>query len=121
MVLAVIYTCIFFDLDPPKSFALRQAASAVAQQLGNVVESHVKSSGGSGFLSTIVENFRHHEDTLDTLSEYGSQMIKKLLENGLGASEITWSHILPTASAMVPNQAQVVSFVSVIQSSSNIF
>lgn len=109
MVMAIIYTCIFFDLDLAKSFALRQAASTVAQQLGNVVESHVKSVGGSGFLSSIVENFRHNEDNM---SEYGSQMIKKLRDNGLGASEVTWSHILPTASAMVPNQAQVVSSAS---------
>jgi linoleate 10R-lipoxygenase len=106
MVLAIIFTCIFFDLDPAKSFQLRQAARTVAQQLGGVVESHVKSVGSSGFLSSIVDNFRHHEDTL---SGYGSHMIRRLLDNGLGASEVTWSHILPTASAMVPNQSQVVS------------
>lgn len=34
-------------------------------------------------------------------------MISRLLETGLGPSEITYSQILPTAVAMVPSQAQV--------------
>jgi linoleate 10R-lipoxygenase len=41
------------------------------------------------------------------LVEYGTPMIQRLLETGLGPSEITFSQILPTAVAMVPNQAQV--------------
>jgi linoleate 10R-lipoxygenase len=34
-------------------------------------------------------------------------MIQRLLETGMGPSEVTFSQILPTAVAMVPNQAQV--------------
>ena len=34
MVMAVIFIIIFFDLDPAKSFPLRQAGRAVTEQLG---------------------------------------------------------------------------------------
>ena len=107
MALAAIFSSIFFDVDPTKTFSLRQAARTVAQQLGNIVESHVKSVGSSGFLSSIVNTFRHHEEGL---SNYGVQMIRGLLDNDLGVSEVTWSHILPTICALVPNLSEVVSF-----------
>jgi hypothetical protein len=43
----------------------------------------------------------------DPLSSYGINMAKGLKKAGLSAHDITWSQILPTAGAMVPNQAQV--------------
>ena len=45
----------------------------------------------------------------DPLAEYGVDLVKKLHDGGLDVSEITWLQILPTAGAMVANQAQVVS------------
>lgn len=104
MALAAIFTSIYFDLDPSKSFPLRHAAHAVAQQLGQAVEGNIKSS--SSFLSGLLGGSRKGNNALE---EYGATIIKKLLDSGLGASEITWSQILPAAVAMVPNQAQVVS------------
>lgn len=106
MIMAVIFTCIFFDIDPSKSFPLRHAARAVAQQLGGVVEANVKSVSATGLISGLVDGFRRNHNSL---ADYGVHMIRRLLESGLGASEITWSQIMPTAIAMVPNQAQVVS------------
>lgn len=103
--MAVIFTCIFFDLDPAKSFPLRQAARAVAQQLGKVVEANVKSVSATGFLHNFIDGLRRNHNALE---DYGIHMIRRLLESGLGVSEITWSQILPTAVAMVPNQSQVV-------------
>lgn len=104
MSLAAIFTSIYFDLDPSKSFPLRHAAHAVSQQLGQAVEANIKSS--SSFLSGLLGGSRKGNNALE---EYGATIIKKLLDSGLGASEITWSQILPAAVAMVPNQAQVVS------------
>ncbi|KAL2008268.1 hypothetical protein VTN00DRAFT_8250 [Thermoascus crustaceus] len=102
--MAVVFTAIFFDLDPSKSFPLRHAARTVGHQLGKIVEAHVKSVSGSGLLSGFLDNFRRNDNALE---DYGIHMIRRLLESGLGPSEITWSQILPTAIAMVPNQAQV--------------
>ncbi|KAI4142174.1 MAG: hypothetical protein LQ341_003278 [Variospora aurantia] len=104
MVLAVIYVCIFLDLDPAKSFPLRHATRAVAQQLGKLVEANVRSVSMTGMVSGIVDKFRENQNPL---SDYGVHMVRRLLDSGLGVSEITWSQILPTAGAMVANQAQV--------------
>ena len=51
MVLAVIFACIFFDLDPAKSFPLRMAARQVAQQLGKLVEANVKMVNMTGWIT----------------------------------------------------------------------
>lgn len=109
MIMAVIFTCIFFDLDPVKSFPLRRAAYAVAQKLGKIVESYVKSVGGSKFISGVIEHFRKSETGL---ADYGVHMIRRLLDSGLSPSDVTWSQVLPTAIAMVPNQSQVVSHIA---------
>ncbi|KAL3479184.1 heme peroxidase [Aspergillus californicus] len=111
MSLAVIYTAVFFDDDSSKSFPLRHAANAVSQQLGSHVESHVKSISSPGFLSRVIENFRDEDN--NALQELGDQLIKKLVESGLGVSDITWGEILPTAVELVHGQAQM--FTRVIE------
>lgn len=104
MIMAVIFTCIFFDVDPAKSFPLRHAARAVALQLGSLVEMNVKSVSATGLISGLVDGFRRNHNALQG---YGIHMIRRLMESGLSVNEITWSQIIPTAVAMVPNQAQV--------------
>ncbi|KAL9035212.1 MAG: hypothetical protein Q9180_004979, partial [Flavoplaca navasiana] len=104
MVIAVIFVGIFFDLDPAKSFPLRHAARAVSQQLGKLIEANVHSVSMTGMVAGVVDRFRENHNPL---ADYGVHMIRRLLDSGLGVSEITWSQILPTAVAMVPNQAQV--------------
>lgn len=106
MIFAAIFTCIFFDLDPVKSFPLRQSSRAVAQQLGKVVESYVKSVRSTTFVSNFLDRFRENKTTL---ADYGIHMVRRLLEAGLSVEEVTWSQIMPTAGAMIPNQSQVVS------------
>ena len=108
MVLAIIFIAIFVDLDPSKSFPLRMAARQVSQQVGKLVEANVKAVNVTGWISGIVD--RLHQDHTP-LGDYGVHMVRKLLESGLSSSEITWSQILPTAGAMVANQAQVVSTI----------
>ncbi|GAB1211644.1 hypothetical protein ATERTT37_000768 [Aspergillus terreus] len=104
MIMAVVFTSVFFDVDPTKSFPLHFASRAVSQQLGSAIESHVKSIGHPGFLSAIIDSFR---DDDNVLKEYGDQLIKKLLDSGLGVSDVTYSQILPTAVSMVHNQARM--------------
>ena len=106
MLMAVIFTCIFYDLDPSKSFPLRQVSHKLAQQLGQIIEVDVKSVGTSGFFSGLVDGLRRNRNALE---EDGVHMIRRLLDNGLGASQIAYSQILPIAAALVPSQSQLVS------------
>lgn len=104
MVLALIFTTIFFDLDPVKSFPLRMATRAVTQQLGKLIETNVKAVNMTGWIANMVDGL-HKDHT--PMTDYGVHMIRRLLESGLGVHEVTWSQVLPTAGAMVANQAQV--------------
>ena len=104
--LSVIFVCIFFDIDPAKSFPLRQAAKEVTEKLGGAVELNVKLATTLGMRGLYTPKYKD-----DPLSSYGINMAKGLKKAGLSAHDITWSQILPTAGAMVPNQAQVVSYL----------
>lgn len=103
--LAAIFAAIFFDLDPAKSFPLRQAARGAAEKLGGIIESNVKLMRW-GLPAPFVKKAGKH----DALREYGANMVKALGKSGMSVEDVAWSQVLPTAAAMVPNQAQVVSF-----------
>jgi len=103
-VLAIMFVCIFFDLDPAKSFPLRLAARSFGQQLGKLIEANVKAVNMTGWIAGVVDNLHANNNPL---VDYGVHMIRRLLESGLDPTEISWSQVLPTATAMVPNQAQV--------------
>lgn len=104
MILTIIFSALFFDMDPTRSFQNNRAAHAVAQQLGSVAEATVKADTGNGLLSGIMGSFRSHDNAI---REHGTAAIKRLQESGLNASEIAWSQILPTVVSMVPNQGQI--------------
>lgn len=104
MAVAVIFICIFFDLDPAKSFPLHMAARAVAKSLGKLVEANVKAVNLTGWIAGMVDGMTQNQSYL---TDYGVHMVRRLLESGMGSEEVAWSQILPTACAMVPNQAQV--------------
>ena len=57
----------------------------------------------AGFIANLVNRLHRH----DSLTDYGIHMIERLLDSGLPPSEIVWTHILPSASSMVANQAQL--------------
>ena len=106
MILAAFFIAIFFDLDTTKSFALQQAAHAAANKLGAIVEASVKFANKTGFISGLADKMTEQQGPL---KEYGIHMVRQLLAAGLTPYEVTWSQMLPTAGAMVANQAQVVS------------
>ncbi|OAA65385.1 linoleate diol synthase [Niveomyces insectorum RCEF 264] len=101
-VLALIFVTIFFDIDPVKSFPLRQITKGVCDQLGSLIETNVRLALGLGRRALFSGPKIH-----DSLSAYGVSMAKGLAKTGLSAYDIAWSQILPTAGAMVPNQAEV--------------
>ncbi|KAI2792952.1 Linoleate 10R-lipoxygenase [Penicillium oxalicum] len=110
MILATIYSALFYDVDPAKSLPLDSAASAVARQLGSVVEATVKTDTHSGLFSGLINSFRPHDNAI---REYGTAALRRVEESGQSASQITWSHIIPTVVGMVPSQGQV--FTQVIE------
>lgn len=95
---------IFFDVDPTKSFPLRQVSRKLAQQLGNIVEGKVQAlSEPTGIIANVIHLF--HENT--HLSHYGTHMIEKLLKTGISVKDLVWTNLLPSSGAMVANQAQL--------------
>ncbi|KAL3448255.1 heme peroxidase [Aspergillus insuetus] len=103
-IMALIFTAIFFDVDPVKSYFLRHKAREAAEKFGKLVEMKVKAISTSGFVATVLGNRRANKNAL---FHYGVHMVERLLHSGLDAEQVTWSQILPTAVSMVPNQAQV--------------
>jgi hypothetical protein len=95
---------IFFDVDPVKSFPLRQAARTLIQQLGKIILGIVESMDEpTGIIGNIIKRFHHQTP----LSKYGAHMIEQLLKAGLSVKDLVWSQLLPTSGAMVANQAQL--------------
>jgi prostaglandin-endoperoxide synthase 1/linoleate 10R-lipoxygenase len=103
-VLALIFAAIFFDLDPAKSFPLRQAAKTVTEQLGKLIEANVKLTTGFGLMGL----FTSSPAPNDALAAYGVNLVKGFNKSGLSPSDIAWSQVLPTSGAMVANQGEVV-------------
>ncbi len=102
--MALIFICIFVDVDPANSFSIRQAARKLVQQLGEIVETLViPEAKEPTFFKTVLGRLHKHS----RLSEYGLHMIQKLLESGLPTKDLIWSQILPTAGGMIANQAQL--------------
>ncbi|KAL1969515.1 hypothetical protein VTN77DRAFT_8953 [Rasamsonia byssochlamydoides] len=105
LIMAVVFICIFFDADIGKSFALRQAARVLAQQLGELVMVNVQLVNKTGWIAKLVDRLQRH----DVLTVYGTHMIQQLLKTGMPVDQIVWTHLLPTAGGMVANQAQLFS------------
>ena len=105
MLMSVIFTAIFFDFEPTKSFQLRMVAQKASTMLGKLVEANVKSVIATSVASTVVDGLRENHDAL---RDYGIHMVRRLVETGMSPYEIAFSQILPTSIAMVPNQSQVV-------------
>jgi linoleate 10R-lipoxygenase len=107
MVLMLI--SIFFNLDPAKSFPLRLASKTlVGQQMSKVVEANVQAVSMTGWISGIVDGRLQNKSYL---TDYSVHKVRQLLATGMIVEEVTYLKIMPTAGAMVANQAQVVSLV----------
>lgn len=105
MAMSVIFTAIFFDFEPTKSFPLRMVAKKLSTMLGGLIEANVKSVMATSFAAKVVDGWRENDNAL---ADYGIHMIRRLCEStGMSTSNMAYSQILPTACAMVPNQSQV--------------
>ncbi|KAF2460437.1 heme peroxidase [Lineolata rhizophorae] len=104
LIMAAVFVCVFFDVDPASSFPVHQAAYKVTQQLGKLVEANVAAIKRAGVFSSVMQALFPKETKLKS---YGIHMIKRLLASGMDVKELVWGHILGTAGGMVPNQGQL--------------
>lgn len=104
MAMCVIFTAVFFDFEPVKSAPVKQIARKLSNMIGKLIELNVKSVTATSFASKFFDSRRENENAL---SQYGIHMIRKLAETGMSPYDMAFSQILPTATAMVPNQSQV--------------
>ncbi|KAJ5908809.1 Psi-producing oxygenase A [Penicillium taxi] len=105
-ILALLFTCIFYDLDVQKAFQLEQASRKTAQQLGDLIIANVEIVNKAGYIAELVDKLHHHDNAL---KNYGVHMIQRLLDSGLPPKEIAWTNIVPSACSMVANQSQLFS------------
>ncbi|KAK1757000.1 putative linoleate diol synthase with cytochrome P450 domain [Echria macrotheca] len=94
-VLSILFVAIFTHPDPVRAFPINQAAKTVAGQLGSVIESGIKSSGG--FYSSASKKS-------EPVSAYGAKLVKGLSKAG---KDVAWTQILPTVVALVPTQGEL--------------
>ncbi|KAK5120264.1 hypothetical protein LTR85_006470 [Meristemomyces frigidus] len=105
MVMAAVFICVFFDVDPPKSFPLRQQAKDATQQLGKFVKLLVEAvKHGKGLAEWGIEKA---DPVAPELREYGIHMIRKLSEADSDVDDLVWGNIMGTAGGMVANQGQL--------------
>ncbi len=104
-VLSVLFFSIFYDVNPVASHALKTSAKALVDTLASLVVLNVESVARFGIIAELVEKM--HTEKNNGLSEYGVHMVQRLLESGLGIKDVVWGQLLPTASSMVANQAQL--------------
>ncbi|KJX94810.1 fatty acid oxygenase like protein [Zymoseptoria brevis] len=105
LIMAAVFTCVFFDLDPPKSFPLRQKARAATQSLGNIMKAQVQSVKTFGKLAESLIDVVKPND--GPLGDYGVHMIAQLCKQDFDVDDLVWGNIMGTAGGMVANQGQL--------------
>ncbi|KAI6900680.1 heme peroxidase [Hortaea werneckii] len=105
MIMAAVFICIFFDVDPPKSFPLRIQAKDATQQLGKFVKLLVQVIKYGGDLAEW--GIKQTDPITPSLGQYGVHMISKLLEANPNVDDLVWGNIMGTAGGMVANQGQL--------------
>ncbi|KAL9107982.1 MAG: hypothetical protein Q9227_007197 [Pyrenula ochraceoflavens] len=106
--LALDFACIFYDIDPVKSFSLHRASRTLSQQLGKIVEMQVEAIAHNGGLASFLGKFHKHDDK-PSLPGYGVQMISSLLKQDIKPKDLVWTHMLPFFGSSVANQGQLLS------------
>lgn len=105
LIMAAVFICIFFDVDPPHSFQLRNQARAATQQLGNLIQLEVAAVKTTGNFTEFMQEVLHPSSS--ALKSYGLHMIQRLVQSGMDVKDIVWGNLIGTAGGMVANQGQL--------------
>ncbi|KAH9826945.1 psi-producing oxygenase A-like [Teratosphaeria destructans] len=103
-IMALTSICIFFDVDPSKSFVLRQQAYDTTRILGECIRwlLTIVKDGGSLARAGVTAM----DSTAPQVSKYGLSMIEQLVQVAPSTDE-AWVELLGTASRMASNQGQL--------------
>ncbi|KAK3056866.1 hypothetical protein LTR09_001904 [Extremus antarcticus] len=105
LICAAVFICVFFDVDPPKSFPLRQKAYEATQILGNIMQVQVAAIKNTGAIAeTLIEAFK---PTSKPLRDYGVHMIAHLCKEDQSIADIVWGNVMGTLGGMVAPQGQL--------------
>ncbi|KKK18240.1 heme peroxidase family protein [Aspergillus ochraceoroseus] len=108
--LSDLFGYVFLDVDPVQSFGNRVKAARKSKRMGEIMAKAVSDSNGH-IISRFFNMFARHAPSLpytttsSFLNDYGSQLVKRLLEGGKSVDEVVWT-IIPTAAAACATQAQ---------------
>ena len=105
LIMAAVFICVFFDLDPPKSFPLRQKAREACQQLGQITQAQVDSIARIGKPAELL--IEALKPTDPALQAYGVHMIAQLCKEDRDIDDLVWGNIMGTMGGMVANQGQL--------------
>jgi hypothetical protein len=106
LIMSAIFICIFFDVDPAKSFPLRQQAHDVVQQLGKIVKLQADAIQKGGSIAEKVLAYIR-PTSASPLKDYGVHMISHLLKKDNNVDSLVWGNIMETAGSMVATQGQL--------------
>lgn len=102
---ALLFAYVFLDFDTANSMALQLGAQAGTAAFGQVMKL-VCSMVYDDHFAKFKELLRIGQKNV--IPDYGTNMIRRLLEGGKSVDEVTWT-IIPTIAAGVATQAQGVS------------
>jgi linoleate 8R-lipoxygenase/9,12-octadecadienoate 8-hydroperoxide 8R-isomerase len=109
LTLLAIYTSFLKDTDSIDSFQIRQLSFDPAKVLGNWIEENVSEVEDPHLINRVLDKITAHPP----LQEYGTSMIKTLLNAGLDIKHVVWGHILSTAGGITATQGQL--FANVLE------
>jgi len=88
-VLSICFISIFFNADIAKSFQIREAAHMLAQQLGELILLNTEAIAATGLIADVLAKLHQTSG----LTDYGTHMIQRFLENKMPIKEIVWSQM----------------------------
>jgi linoleate 8R-lipoxygenase/9,12-octadecadienoate 8-hydroperoxide 8R-isomerase len=88
-VLAICFISIFFNSDVTKSFQINQAAHLLAQQLGELILLNAEAISATGLIADVIAKLHQSSG----LTDYGTHMIQRLLENKIPIKDVVWTHM----------------------------
>ncbi|KAF2860876.1 linoleate diol synthase [Piedraia hortae CBS 480.64] len=97
--LTSVFTTVFYDIEPAKSFALHQRAKEAARHLGATLE--------------LIIDFLAVNDTLpngsphDELHQWGHHMLRSLHAQEPNVDTLIWTNLIGTLGGMCTNQVQI--------------
>ena len=105
LIMAAVFIAVFFDVDPPKSFPLRQKAYEATQQLGAIMQVQVTAIKNTGrWAESLIETIK---PTSGPLKDYGVHMIANLLKEDRSVADVVWGNIMGTLGGMMAPQGQL--------------